>query len=170
MIPRSPRRRKRRWSGGPHGHQGPVQQECGAALGCARPGVPMGDCRQPVSLSWSYQRLVVEPVSPELHKPFCTGRSWSPRHLTKRRGPPSQSACEVSCRAGPWKWSQSVLPRLVSPFLRACGGHTGGWFPRAGHQEGRPASAASPFEDRGYVMQVPVRFKRPVCNALCLSL
>jgi len=103
-------------------------------------------------------------ASPKLRKPFCTGRSWSPRHLTKRRGPPSQTAYEVSCRAGPWKWSRNLLPGFVSPFLCAFGGRSGGWFPRARRQEGRPASAASPFEDKCYRTHVLVRFKRLDCN------
>ncbi len=128
-------------------HHGRMQWEIGRSRWPRRAWESYGGLPPVIDVVLNMSAPRLGPVERELHQPFCTGRSWSPRHLTKRRGPPSQTACEVSCRAGPWKWSRSMLPCPVSPFLRACGGHTGGWFPRAGHQEGRPASAASPFED-----------------------
>jgi hypothetical protein len=44
------------------------------------------------------------------------GRPWLPQHVEQRIALPN--ACEVSCRARPWKWSTATVTRAATPRLR----------------------------------------------------
>jgi hypothetical protein len=66
-----------------------------------------------------------------------------PMHWHRAEDRPSKSACEVSCRTGPWKWTGQRLPAFLRPAL--CLATQGVWVPRASAQEGAPTSAAALF-------------------------
>jgi hypothetical protein len=66
-----------------------------------------------------------------------------PMHWHRAEDCPSKSACEVSCRTGPWKWTGQRLPAFLRPALRLS--TQGVWVPRASAQEGAPTSAAALF-------------------------
>ena len=75
---------------------------------------------------------------------FCSDReTMVPMHWHRAEDRPSKSACEVSCRAGPWKWTGQRLPAFLRPALRHA--TQGVWVPRATTQEGAMTSAAVPF-------------------------
>ena len=63
-----------------------------------------------------------------------------PEHSHRAEDRPSNVACEVSCRTGPWKWTGRWLPTFLRPALGLS--TQGCWVPRATILEGMAASAA----------------------------
>lgn len=66
-----------------------------------------------------------------------------PEHSRRAEDRPSNVACEVSCRTGPWKWTGQWLPTFLRPALNLA--TQGVWVPRATTLEGVATSAARVF-------------------------